>query len=194
MRARDPEGLRRLLETYGGRVQWSLRREFPRLHDGDLDDVLNAASYSAWRSAASYDPGRGTVAAWFYVIARHAAVGLMRQRSRESRHMASEAPDLRVLEAPGAAPDAGLQNDVFARDLRTCIDRLPRLQRAILEADLRTGDVAEGPMLAEQLDTTLNSIYVSRSIARKSLRKCLAVRGYRFSGPEHAVEREAAER
>lgn len=180
MRARDPEGLRQLLSTHGARVRWSLRREFQNLVEDDFDEVLNAASYSAWCAVDSYDRRRGTLAAWFYVIARNAALGILRRESRERRYTELAAADMADLAAPRAADT--VPDDSFARDLRACIGRLPRLQRAIVEADLATGDVAEAAELVRRFKTTLNSVYVSRSNARKRLRKCLAGRGHRFWG------------
>ena len=117
---------------------------------------------------------------WFFVIARNAALGIVRREARAKRHLEPVSPDLTRFAAPQGAPDSQMEDEAFAGDLRECIARLPRLQRAILEADLQTGDVAEASDLVERLRTTSNSVYVSRSMARKSLRKCLARRGYRF--------------
>ena len=73
----------------------------------------------------------------------------------------------------------------FLESLRTCISRLPPKQRTIIEADLRSGDVAEAGQLAQDLSTTKNSIYASRSIARKTLRKALGELGYFVEGSDH---------
>ena len=70
----------------------------------------------------------------------------------------------------------------FVGDLRNCIRGLPKMQRGIIEADLRAGDTARAEDLAESFSTSKNSIYASRSIARKSLRLCLNGRGHGFSG------------
>ena len=49
---------------------------------------------------------------------------------------------------------------------------------SIIKADLRTGNVADAGELAETLKTTKNSIYASRSIARKKLKQQLIELGH----------------
>ena len=66
----------------------------------------------------------------------------------------------------------------FLQTLRDCIAQLPRMQRKVIEADLRSGSVADAGELAETLGTTKNSVYVTRSGARKALRRALTERGY----------------
>ena len=66
----------------------------------------------------------------------------------------------------------------FVAALQQCIRKLPRLQRGIIEADLRSGDVANATELARRYRTSVNSIYVSRSNARKALRRGLQELGF----------------
>ena len=65
----------------------------------------------------------------------------------------------------------------FLKRLRSCIEKLPPKQRSIIRADLQSGDVADAGDLADSLKTSKNSIYASRSIARKSLKRCLVKSG-----------------
>ena len=78
------------------------------------------------------------------------------------------------------------RHTAFLAALHACIGQLPRLQRKVIEADLLTGDVADASHLAKELKTSKNAIYVSRSTARKSLRKKLAELGFTFDETEQS--------
>ncbi len=179
---RDPEGLRRLLEDHGARARLCLYREFPSLSELDVDGALNFGAMRVWESVRSFDPDRGTLRAWFYVIVRNAAVGILRREAKEGKHREAADPEL----VSGAstldeARDSSERQQAFVADLRGCITGLTPTQRAIIEADLRNGDVADGDELASELKTTKNSIYASRSMARKTLRNCMLSKGHAFS-------------
>jgi hypothetical protein len=51
------------------------------------------------------------------------------------------------------------------------------MQQQVIQADLRSGDVANAAELALEFKTSTNSIYVSRSNARKALKKGLEAMG-----------------
>ena len=189
MRQQDPDGLRQLLQDYAARVQWSLRREFRTLSETDVDEALNAAALSAWRAAAAFDERKGTVRAWFYVIARHAALGIVRRELRQQKNVEVMSPNLAGLEAPSRRRvSAGAASSQFIAALRRCVERLPRLQRSIIEADLEAPDeVAAAAELALRFSTSKNAVYVSRSAARKALKRCLLSSGHGLP-QETAVE------
>lgn len=188
LRERDPAGLRTLLGEHGAIVRAGLRKCLGGLlNDSELDDVINRAAFKAWRAADSYDPSKGTLRAWFFVIARNAGRGLLRDPQRARVVARDDMDQLAVLDevdhadrdhgAGSAAPPPG-----FLDTLRLCIDRLPNKQRRIIQADLRTGDVADADELARSLGTSKNSIYALRSIARKRLRQDLQELGYTPGG------------
>ena len=188
MQAGDPEALRLLLTRHGPRAKWWLCKEFRKLSEEEVEAALNAAAHSAWTSAGSFDASRGTVRAWFYVIARNAAVAIVRQKLRDEKAITPLDLDAATLRAVPTAPEPP-SGAPFLADLRNCIQGLPKMQRGIIEADLRAGDIASAAELAESFRTSKNSIYASRSIARKSLRLCLNGRGHGFSGAEPGVVR-----
>ena len=178
---RDPDALRELLTDLGPRVRWALEREFRGLREAESEEAMNAAAMAAWQAAESYDETRGTVRAWFYVIARNAALGILRREARERRRAEVMTPERVKRLATVPEVSSPERPPEFHAHLWSCVGKLPRLQRAIIEADLQAGHgLREAAELASELDTSKNSIYVSRSIARKSLRRCLESRGYRF--------------
>ena len=100
------------------------------------------------------------------------------QRQRRSAEVLDQ--DIERLAAPAASqtPEAS----PFLATLRDVISTLPRVQRGVIEADLRCGGVADAGELAAELGTSKNSIYVSRNTARKTLRRVLTERGFEPTG------------
>ena len=185
LQQRRPEGLRLLLESYAGKVRWFLRREFGKsFRDMEVEEVINLAAHRAWRRADTFDESRGTLRAWFYVIARNSAVEILRREERRQRPKSVEDWDRATLRVVKPDPEArsGV-SDTFLEDLRACIDKLTPTQMSIIKADLRSGDLADANELAKSLKTTRNSIYASRSIARKTLRRELIKLGHSLGDP-----------
>ncbi len=180
LRQRRPEGLRQVLANYGPKVRWYLRREFGRsLNEIEIDEVINLAAHKVWRSSATYDENKGTLRAWFYVISRNCALTVLRRESRERAHAEVEDWDRTTLLAvqPSKNRPTTLHSK-FINDLRDCIGKLAPLQMSIIKADLCSGDVADAGELAKTHSTTKNSIYASRSIARKTLKRELIKLGH----------------
>ena len=182
--AADPEGVRRLLSDHGGRVRWTLRRDFDKvLDDLEIDDALSQASHRIWRSGHRVDLERGSLRAWFYVIARNCALRLLEsKRGPRALRYVDDLDTLSASQASGSAAEpneagAGPRDD-FARALHACIAKLPSQQQAVIRADLAAGGVADTAWLVQQLGTTANALYVARANARKTLRKELAKLGY----------------
>lgn len=179
----DPEALRRILVDHGGVVLGLLRKEFINVLDQqEIEDALSRASMRVWRSGKAYDPSRGSLAAWLYVIARNCARTVLEVKRRDSGLTFLADLDSQASPAPRVAePDAHRDpGDHFAEDVRGCIEALPPQQRAVLLADLAAGGAADTEVLAEQLGTSRNSVYVSRNNGRKALRAALLELGHRL--------------
>lgn len=177
----DPEALRRILADHGGNVLGLLRKEFTKVLDQqEIEDALSRASMRVWRSGKSYDPGRGTLAAWLYVIARNCARTVLEVKRRDSgitfvADLDAAASASATMVQPDTRDHPG---DNFAEDVRGCIESLAPQQRAVLLADLAAGGAADTEVLAEQLGTSRNSVYVSRNNGRKALRAALLALGH----------------
>ena len=177
MRDRQNIGLRTLLERYGSVTRRALRKALGNaLDNAEIDEAMSTASYNAWRAIDTYERGKGTLRAWFFVIARNAGRAILRTRQGrrwEPRSDAIVSAHADTQRASFDEPEPNPRQSTFLKALHTSIARLPRLQRQIIEADLRSGDVADAEQLASELRTSKNSIYVSRNNARKKLRKLL---------------------
>ncbi len=180
LKNRRPEGLHQVLTNYGPKVRWYLRKEFcGTLNEPEIDEAINLAAHRVWRWSKDYDEGKGTLRAWFYMISRSCALSVLRRESRQRR--ATEVEDWDHTTVLIAQPRREAPSPIhrkFIEDLRFCIDKLAPLQMSIIKADLRTGDVADAGELAKTHRTTKNSIYASRSIARKRLKKELIKLGH----------------
>lgn len=181
IRDRQPAGLHQLLAVYGPQVRGGLKRSFgDSLSAHEIEAAMNHAAYRAWRSADSFAADRGSLRAWFFVIARNATLEILRDQRRRRWETRGDDVDLIATTGAGGTEDESAESPPkrFLEVLRQCIRKLPRMQRRIIEADLLTGDVADAGELAKELRTTKNSIYVSRSMARKTLKTSLLEHGY----------------
>jgi RNA polymerase sigma-70 factor, ECF subfamily len=114
------EAFRMLWDRFGAAVYTVCRR---RLGDvGAAEDATQEAFTSVWRRAATFDPARGSAAAWLYAVARNAAAQLVRQGQAGSR--------LTVLDDR----TADTENDpVMGLALHAALTRLPATEREVLE-------------------------------------------------------------
>ncbi|GAB4143837.1 MAG: hypothetical protein Fur0037_11560 [Planctomycetota bacterium] len=173
--SRDPEGLVRLLADHADRVMTLLRAEFGKVLDQqEIEDAISQASQAVWEHCASYRPDRGSLRAWYFVIARNAGRRLLRARAirAECRGDLAAAPDPASLEGPSLGRTG---NDPLIEDLRRCIGSLPPLQRDVILADLAAGGIADSRALAKSLGTSPRVIYACRSAARRTLRRELRI-------------------
>ena len=172
LRADPHEGIRRLLLQCGGRIRGYLRQRFPSLDESDLQDVLTDAMLAV---AESYDPARGTLPAWFLLLAHQQAVKRIRaQQPRGSREVQADEHELARSDDD---PLSRMIERECLEELDAVIMRFPTLERAVMQADLDAGHTVSASMLAETLDTTEASVYAARKRARRRMmRQCRWIR------------------
>lgn len=180
-----PDALQVLLQSHGGLIRARLQKGFGKvLDDSEIDEVMSAMLIRVWNAAPRYDATKGSLRSWVAVIARNCALRLLERRRGSA---VRNEPDLDQFVLPGpaiASPSAERQR--LLSDLHACIDELPRLQRAVLIADLEAGGAAPAEPLARAHGTTANSIYVSRQKARKALRHAMARLGHAIANDRPA--------
>jgi len=172
----NPEGLQRLLQDHGGLLRSRLRKDFGKaLDDSEIDEAMSTMVVKVWHTARRFDASKGTLRAWASVIAHNSARGILETRRRGFMH---PEPDLDRFTRSGPAPLPASARQKLLADLHRCLNLLPPLQRAVLQADLEAGCSAPAQPLAKRFATTTNSIYVSRQKGRKAMRKALQALGH----------------
>ena len=98
-----------------------------RLGDrGRAEDATQDAFAAIWRSAASYDSGRGQGGAWLYTVARNAIVDGARRRPEPP----IEAPD----EASGeSGPEERAEESWLSWRVHAALEHLPEHERPVIE-------------------------------------------------------------
>jgi RNA polymerase sigma-70 factor, ECF subfamily len=119
----------------------------------DAEDALQDAWVQVWKRAASYDPRRGTVAAWLVTVARTRAID--RYRSAASRGRAESSVD---PEPAGAPPDP--TSNAARAQLRDRVSgalaQLSPEQRRVLEIAYFQG--LSQSEIAERLEAPLGTV------------------------------------
>jgi len=132
-----------------------------------------------WRSAARYDPERGTEPTFVFTVARRAAVDLWR---RGRRAAADESLDL--TQTPGRVertmaarrgPDEGLDAVLTGWVVTEVLDRLSPTQRQVI--DLAYFGQLSQSEIAERLEIPLGTVKTRTFAALKVLRAALSEQG-----------------
>ena len=134
----DPESARVFLRRFQSRV---FGLALSVLRDPVLaEDVAQEAFLRAWRHGQSYDPRRGTVAAWLLRITRNLAIDALRLRRAEVMD-----PDVLAVVAPPSdisVEDAALTSEAAAA-VRRALRSLPEEQSRALMLAAFFGRTAE---------------------------------------------------
>jgi len=129
----------------------------------DAEDAVQQAWLQAWRSAASYDSRRGTVAAWLLTMVRTRALDLYRSLASRRRAEGAAEPD------PVAAPDDPMTSTAhgqLSHRVREALATLAPQQRQVLEIAYFEG--LSQSEIAERLNAPLGTV---KSWARQGLMK-----------------------
>lgn len=120
-----------------------------RLDEDDVQDLVNFGLLRIWKRAGSYDPSRGTPAAFVIYHARQAARRRQRVYLQREELVMSEAGEARFRNTPSTlpTPDAEHQRAELAALLWTAVDLLPAKEREVVigryQEGLDLGDLAE---------------------------------------------------
>lgn len=162
----DAEAFEALYEQIAGVVYGLVRRVVrdPVQSEEVAQDVL----LEVWRSAARFDPGRGTAFAWVTTMAHRRAVDLVRSveasRAREQRAVHEIAHD-DVSEA--------VVDRLDRERVRRCLDRLTEVQRASVKLAYYGGYTHQE--VAGLLKVPLGTVKTRMRDGLIKLRDCLGV-------------------
>ncbi|HET6577428.1 MAG TPA: sigma-70 family RNA polymerase sigma factor [Gemmatimonadales bacterium] len=177
----DERAIGPLYERYGG-VLYAVAYRIVGQR-ADAEEVVVEAFAQAWREAARFEAGRGSVAGWLTTIARSRALDLVRARSRRDRITASAAAD-RPERSPAMGefpldPAGALDLDERARQVRRALESLSPPQRQVIELayfeGLSQSEIAE--RLQEPLGTVKTRVRLGMQKLRESLRPFYFERG-----------------
>lgn len=122
----DPEAGARFVERFERRV-FGLTLSVLR-DRGAAEDAAQETFVRAWKHASTYDPRRGTVAAWLLKIARNVSINMLPSRRADP----VDPEVLRALQEPRADEDGSPQAARVSEPLREALRRLPEDQRRAL--------------------------------------------------------------
>jgi len=141
----------------------------------DAEEVVVEAFAQAWRDAARFEPGRGSVAGWLTMMARSRALDLVRARGRRDRVTASAAADRPgapiAMGEMGPDPSSALDLDERRRQVRQALETLSPPQRQAIELAYFEG--LSQSEIAERLQEPLGTVKTRVRLGMQKLRDCL---------------------
>jgi len=148
--ARSDDGaLAELYDRYGGPAY---RLALRILRDATLaQDAVQDAFLTAWRTAPSFDPRRGSVSAWLLTLVHRRAVDVVR---REDRRRAQPLDDAPV--ASGDATDEAAETRELRRSVQAALEHLTPVEREALELAYYGG--LSQSEIAERLGVPLGTV------------------------------------
>jgi RNA polymerase sigma-70 factor (ECF subfamily) len=153
-----------LFDQYSGRL-YGLGLQL--LGDRGLaEELVQETFVRLWRSAASFDPAKGSPSTFIFAIARRIAVDLWRRPS--SRPFAPEPSDT-------AAPNDSIDNVIVAVSVRDALQCLTPPHREVLE--LSYFDGLKQREVAGTLGIPLGTVKTRTFHAMKALKQALTERG-----------------
>ncbi|PSL44090.1 RNA polymerase sigma-70 factor (ECF subfamily) [Saccharothrix carnea] len=165
----DDKAFARLYDVVAGRV-FSLVRRVVRDH-AQSEEVTQEVLVEVWRTAARFDPGRGSALAWVMTMAHRRAVDRVR-----SAQAATRREDLAArldVETPFDAVSEQVAARIERRQVRRCLSTLTDLQRESILLGYFQGYTY--PETASVLGIPLGTVKTRMRDGLIRLRDCLGV-------------------
>ncbi|HEV8363446.1 MAG TPA: sigma-70 family RNA polymerase sigma factor [Gemmatimonadaceae bacterium] len=143
----------------------------------DAEEVVAETFAQMWRTAASFDPGRGSVVAWVTTIVRTRALDLIRAQRRRARVLddavlTAEDDAIAGVPSGGDTPDRDVERAEARELVRRSLADLPTAQRRVLElayfGGMSQSEIAE--FLKEPLGTVKTRMRAGLEKLRNALR------------------------
>jgi RNA polymerase sigma-70 factor (ECF subfamily) len=163
----DPEGLAELYDLFASRL-FSLAMRM--LRDAqDSEEVVQDVFAQAWRRAAAYEAGRGTVGGWLLMMTRSRALDRLRARRAQGRALPATERDPDELPAPFPSQDLVAITVEQGEQLRKALGELPAEQRDALELAYFEG--LTHPEIADRLSQPLGTVKTRIRLGLTKLRE-----------------------
>jgi len=158
----EPEkGFRMLVDRYGSRLYWHIRR-LVILHD-DADDALQNTFINAWKNITTFRSD-SSLYTWLYRIATNEALSAISRRKRDSTVSIDDLQGLFALSAEGSTWFDGDEAQV---KLQNAILKLPEKQRVVF--NLKYFDEMPYEEMSRVLKTSVGALKASYHHAVKKI-------------------------
>lgn len=157
--------LEELIRRHSGKMKAEASRIL--LDEGEAEEVLQEVWWKVWQRALDYDPRRGSVLAWLFIMARRRAID--RLRHRQARLRAVDRQPWRESWVP-EVHDRELFRSWFARVRRAFRELSPGQRQVLALAVFRDMSHSE---IAETTGLPLGTVKTRTNSAKKRLRQSL---------------------
>jgi RNA polymerase sigma-70 factor (ECF subfamily) len=142
----------------------------------DAEEVVAEVFAQVWRSAAGFDPARGSVAAWVATICRTRALDLVRSRKRRARvveeaALMSDEGESLVFAPSFESADRSAELTEASAIVRRSLADLPAEQRRVIELAY-FGGLSQSE-IAAQLSQPLGTVKTRMRSGMEKLRQAL---------------------
>jgi RNA polymerase sigma-70 factor (ECF subfamily) len=163
----DREAFAALFALFAGRVKsWMMRSGASA---EIAEEIAQETMLTVWRKASLYDPGRATVSAWVFTIARNARIDRLRKDKRARQHLQYELIELDQEEPD--RPDGLLDTAQREARVRSALEKLPEEQVRIVRLSFFDG--RPHSEIAEHLGIPLGTVKSRLRLAMGRLRQSL---------------------
>lgn len=164
---KDEAALAELYDRYSGLLYTLLLRMTGK--PGVAEEVMQDAFLTVWRSAATWDPKRGSVQAWLVAIARHRAIDHLRKQEIPS------VPLQHKVAAAELGPEEIAVESAISSAVRDSVNDLPAIYRDVLDAVYFSGLTQREA--ADQLGIPLGTVKSRIRLALQRVARRLQVKG-----------------
>ena len=167
----DEVAFSRLYDLIAARVFGLIRRVVR--DPAQAEEVAQEALVEVWRTAARFDPDRGSATGWVFTIAHRRAVDRVRAEQASAARLAKVAAT--AVDTPYDEVAEEATQRLEHQQVRRCLDGLTRVQREAIS--LAYYDGRSYREVADLLDTALPTIKTRMRDGLIRLRDCLGVEG-----------------